>query len=182
MRHYKLALLGFGNVGKALARLLLQKAADLQEIHQITFSITGIATARHGSAINPEGIDLEQALGRVDKGLSLEALSTYPPMVNALDFINDCQADVLFENTPVNYESGQPAIDYIGKHWVKDACHHCQQGRWCMLIASSARWRIKMGENSALIYRYGWSSDLFIPRRPALITAALQGYSIPPRT
>ena len=113
--HYKLALLGFGNVGKALARLLLQKAVDLQEIHQITFSITGIATARHGSAINPGGLDLVQALVRLDQGLSLEALSTYPPPKNSLDFINNCQADVLFENTPVNYDSGQPAVDYIRK-------------------------------------------------------------------
>jgi homoserine dehydrogenase len=30
-----------------------------------------------------------------------------------LDFIRQCGADVLFENTPVNYETGQPAVDHL---------------------------------------------------------------------
>ena len=30
-----------------------------------------------------------------------------------LDFIHASQADVLFENTPVNYSTGQPAVDHI---------------------------------------------------------------------
>jgi homoserine dehydrogenase len=32
-----------------------------------------------------------------------------------MDFIHRCGADVLFENTPVNYESGQPAVDHISE-------------------------------------------------------------------
>ena len=68
MPHYKLAFLGFGNVGRALAQLLLRKRDELQGLYDITFSVTGIATARHGSLANPSGVDLTGALGLIGNG------------------------------------------------------------------------------------------------------------------
>jgi len=58
MPHYKLAFLGFGNVGRALAELLIRKEKELKERYGITFSTTGIASGRHGSLVNPNGVDL----------------------------------------------------------------------------------------------------------------------------
>jgi homoserine dehydrogenase len=113
MTHYKLALLGFGNVGQALARLLLRKRSTLNSEYNISFSVTGIATARRGSAINPDGIDLEGALEQLERGEPLTPLSTLPAPRDSLDFIRRCGADVLFENTPVDYASGQPAVDHL---------------------------------------------------------------------
>lgn len=109
MSHYRLAFLGFGNVGKALVRLFLAKQDEVQQRYGITFSATGIATGKHGMAINPQGIDLQAALQSSD----LSALSHQPAPRNALDFIRRCGADVLFENSPVNYETGQPAVDHL---------------------------------------------------------------------
>lgn len=109
MFHYKLAFLGFGNVGKALARLLLEKQAEILQRYGITFSATGIFTGRHGAAIDLDGIDLERALN-VDE---YSGLAKLPAPQDAFDFIRRCGADVLFENTPVNYETGQPAIDHL---------------------------------------------------------------------
>ena len=63
MPHFKLALLGFGNVGQALVRLLLQKEADLLFGYDIDFSVTGIATGWHGTAINPAGIEPHPGAG-----------------------------------------------------------------------------------------------------------------------
>jgi len=109
MGHYKLALLGFGNVGKALARLLLDKQEELHRRYAITFSVVGICTGKHGAALNPGGIDLERALTIVD----LTGLSDLAAPLDAIDFIRRSGADVLFENTPVNYDSGQPAVDHL---------------------------------------------------------------------
>lgn len=113
MQHYNLALLGFGNVGQALARLLMEKAGAVQEQYGITYNVTGIFTARHGAAIAPLGIDLDDALRCVESGGSLVTLSAAPAPVSALDFIRQAPADVLFENTPVNYDTGQPAVDHL---------------------------------------------------------------------
>jgi homoserine dehydrogenase len=111
--HYKLALVGFGNVGKAFARLLLRKREALERQFGLTFSVTGIATAHHGIAIQPNGIALEDILKLAEQGdLHLEEHSAWP--VNSVDdFVRSVPADVLFENSPVNHESGQPAIEYL---------------------------------------------------------------------
>ncbi len=113
MSTYKLALLGFGNVGQAFARLLLDKQAEMRHRYGIEFTVTGIATARHGIAINHQGLDLEQALSLARAGASLNALSVLPPVSDSLEFIRACGADVFFENSPVDYATGQPAIDYL---------------------------------------------------------------------
>jgi homoserine dehydrogenase len=112
MPHYNLALLGFGNVGRALARLLLRKEGELQERHEISFSVTGIATGRHGAAIDRSGLDIRRAVQLAESGESLAALSKIPVGDN-FDFLRNCGADVLFENSPVNHATGQPAIDHL---------------------------------------------------------------------
>lgn len=112
--HYKLAFLGFGNVGRALAVLLMRKKDELKARYDITFSVTGIATGRHGILINPNGIDLTGALDLLKTGRRLD-LMTPVKAADSLDFIEKCGADILFENSPVNYETGQPALDHIRK-------------------------------------------------------------------
>lgn len=114
MPHYKLAFLGFGNVGKALAKLLLDKQDDIEKKIGATFSVTGIATGSRGIAIDPDGIDLAQALALLKSGQSIASLSTlHSPLSTSFDFVQNCGADVLFETIPVNYDTGQPAVDLI---------------------------------------------------------------------
>jgi homoserine dehydrogenase len=104
-----LAFLGFGNVGKALARLLLSKQDELQQRYDLDFIVTGIATGRRGKAVDTDGIDLEAAL----HAPSLSNLNAGDPPGDEYDFMRRAQADVLFESIPVNYASGQPALDFI---------------------------------------------------------------------
>jgi homoserine dehydrogenase len=113
MTHYRLALLGFGNVGQALVRLLLRKKDLLLKEHSIEFLICGIATARHGMAVDMQGIDGEHALQLVSTGDRLDSLSHHPSITDPMVFIRSSGAQVLFENTPVNYSTGQPAVDYL---------------------------------------------------------------------
>lgn len=120
MTTYKLAFLGFGNVGQALAELLLRKEKELARNYNIKFSVTGIGTGSHGSVVNADGIDLSAALdamrnGRTSTGLSIHDLGLLAgqPTSSALELIRASQADVLFENTSVNHKTGQPALDYV---------------------------------------------------------------------
>jgi homoserine dehydrogenase len=113
MSHYNLALIGFGNVGRAFARLLERKQEQLRTAYGITYAITAIATGRHGAAIHPGGIPGTQAAAHVEAGGSLADFSAGPAPADMIELIRTCGADVLFENTPVNYESGQPAVDHL---------------------------------------------------------------------
>ena len=112
MAHYKICMIGFGNVARALARLLMRKAGPLEQDYGITFSFTGIATGSHGFAVNPEGLDVLQALALVENGSSILPLSAAEAQ-DSLAVIRGSCADVMFENSPVNHSTGQPAIDHV---------------------------------------------------------------------
>jgi homoserine dehydrogenase len=123
MTLYRLCLVGFGNVGQAFARLLLEKQVELQQKHDIQFIVTGIATGRHGKAINPTGLNLEQALACISAHQSLQSLSIVTPPETMSDFIKTCPADVMFENSPVNHHTGQPAVEHVRS--ALEANMHC---------------------------------------------------------
>jgi homoserine dehydrogenase len=109
--HYKLAFIGYGNVARSLVRLLERKRDLLKQEYDITYSITGIATGRHGFAVDPNGLDVPQALELVESGKSIQPLSAFQ-VNNSLEVIQHSSADFMFENSPVNYDTGQPAIDH----------------------------------------------------------------------
>lgn len=110
--HYKLSLIGFGNVARALARLLLRKQDLLKSRYDITFSFTGISTGRHGCAVNPDGLDIQEALELAESKNSILPLSSFD-VQDSLAVIRHSQANVMFENSPVSTQTGQPALDHI---------------------------------------------------------------------
>ena len=113
MSEMRIILVGFGNVAKALVRLLERKQSLLQHEFGFTTKVVGIATGRHGMAIDPDGIDGEEAIHIASAGGSLDILSKIPPPASVIELINACPADVLFENSPVNHHTGQPAADHL---------------------------------------------------------------------
>lgn len=114
LRAVNVALVGFGNVGQALVRLFLRKEAELAQRYGVKITVSGIATGRHGMAVNPDGLDLQRALQLAAKNQTLDSLSErYCQDVD--DFLHFCQAQVLFESIPVNYQNGQPALDILRK-------------------------------------------------------------------
>jgi len=109
--HYKLSLIGFGNVARSLAKLFLRKE-DLLKQQGITFSFTGISTGSHGFAVNSDGLDIQMALELIESGNDISSLST-TLVKDSLSVIQNSQADIMFENSPVNTQTGQPALDHV---------------------------------------------------------------------
>lgn len=87
------SLIGYGNVGRAFARLIERKRA------QFPFRIVGIHTARHGTAIDPRGLAVEPEFGA--KARSVDA------------FLDDSRPEVVIEVTPLRPADGEPAITHI---------------------------------------------------------------------
>ncbi len=112
MPHVKLAFIGFGNVARSLVRLLERKRTLLKENYDITFATTGIATGKHGSAMDPTGLDAMECVKAVEAGQYISSLGRLTATDN-IDLIKNCGADFMFENTPVNHSTGLPAIDHI---------------------------------------------------------------------
>lgn len=123
-----LVLVGFGNVGRRFVRLLDERAERLRLDHDLTWRVIGIATARHGSLLGPEGIDVHHALELVEAGRSIEpaggpAAPSDGKTSSSAGFIRDAVGQalrgnpsapvVVVEATVLNVERGQPAVDHV---------------------------------------------------------------------
>lgn len=120
--HLDIAMLGYGNVARALARLLMRKADVLRDDFDLTFRVTGIATRSRGFAIDPDGLDLAAALALVDAGSSLDELHRVGPVADTLAFLDACPADLIMEATWLNPQTGYPAVDYV-RHALEAGRH-----------------------------------------------------------
>jgi len=115
MKTIDLALLGFGNVGKAFARLLAAKKQELMDDHGFLPRITAITTKKHGVCIDPDGLIDQELINLLDsnKPMDLSVFDRVGFEGDTFDFIHQVPAHVLVETTPVNPHSGLPALDYL---------------------------------------------------------------------
>jgi homoserine dehydrogenase len=105
MPMYNLCLLGFGNVGRNLVQILLDKSAELRDKYDITWRITGVATRRMGWIAHAEGLDPRRLLAG-----DYQADGT---LKDVRGWLSSAQADVLFEMSSLNPQDGQPAIEHL---------------------------------------------------------------------
>ncbi|HTU41989.1 MAG TPA: hypothetical protein VMF10_09780, partial [Candidatus Aquilonibacter sp.] len=87
-------------------QLLLDREPELRERHGISFRITGIASRTLGWIANPEGLDVKRAPSPAKSRRSHQCLEVG-------SWLSAARADVLFEATSLNVDTGQPAIDHI---------------------------------------------------------------------
>lgn len=112
-RELRLAILGFGNVGRRFAELLGGRYGRVLRAAGIRARVTGIATARHGTAIDARGLALRRCLRPLRAGQSLDALHMGRPVASSLDFIRRVPADVLVELTTLDPRTGEPAASHV---------------------------------------------------------------------
>ena len=109
----RVALVGFGNVGRRFAEQLLGPYAGAMRRERARVRVTGIATGRHGVVIDRRGLELERALDVVARGGSLESLARVRASADVLEFIERVPADVLVEVTTLDPRTGQPATGHV---------------------------------------------------------------------
>jgi len=89
----RVALIGYGNVGRAFARLLEKKRSVYP------FRIVAAHTATRGTAYDLKGLPAAPVFG--------------PPAAGIEEFLERARAEVAVEITPLNPESGEPATTHI---------------------------------------------------------------------
>ncbi len=109
MPSYNLAIVGFGNVGRALLRLLIAKEAELRRKYDIRWRLTGVATRRVGWFADADGFNPIALLN--GHWPSRAANSTQPKDVR--EWLERAKADVFFEASSLEAKTGQPALDHL---------------------------------------------------------------------
>lgn len=89
-------------------RLLISKETELWRRYDVRWRLTGVATRRKGWVADPNGLNPIAVLtGR------WPASQTDSPPRNVREWLERAHADVFFEASSLNAQSGQPAIDHI---------------------------------------------------------------------
>jgi homoserine dehydrogenase len=93
-------------VGRALLRLLISKETELRRKHDVRWRLTGVASRRIGWLTDPDGLNPISILNG-------HFPTQMHPVRNVREWIERSKADVLFEASSLNAETGQPAIEHI---------------------------------------------------------------------
>ena len=120
IRHHNLCFLGFGNVNRTLVRLLADREPELRDRHGIAFRITGIASRRLGWIADPNGLDPDARVARPPSAANSWESDRKSGSVR--EWLAAARADVLFEATSLNVQTGQPAVDHI-RAALEDGAH-----------------------------------------------------------
>lgn len=110
--YLRIAILGYGNVGRALIEMLAAKADVLRDRHNLTVGVVGILTRRAGGWLAADGVSPADVLasGWPEQGLPAGAEAFAG---DSLAFASTVPADVLVELTTLDAATGQPALDHV---------------------------------------------------------------------
>lgn len=103
----KLLLLGFGNVGRRLAEILVDRAS-YPGLADLDVSILGITTGSRGGVADPDGLDLRRVLAEIaERGRFASTLSSQ-------EALRGLEYDVAVEMTPLEIQGrGAAAIAHV---------------------------------------------------------------------
>lgn len=107
MRTYRLALVGFGNVGRGLATILRDTGDQLAEEYGARFVMVAANTATRGSAYDPDGLDPAALLAA--PGGRLDAVPAAHHGWEVARVLAESNADVVVELSPTNLDTAEPA-------------------------------------------------------------------------
>jgi homoserine dehydrogenase len=124
MRTYRLAIIGFGNVGQGLAQILDQEGAALQDRFGLDIRITAVSDIKLGSVYDPAGFSPKDLVAAVRRDGSLQRMEAPTRGWDSIRTIRGTESDVVVELSPTDLQTGEPAISHIraalesGKHAV----------------------------------------------------------------
>ena len=170
MKQYNICFLGLGNVGRALARLLVAKSAELRDSYNIDWRITGIATRRMGWLSSENGFDVAALLS----GKETETSSS----TGVAEWLGKTRPHVLFETTSLNPETGQPAIDYL-RASLQSGAHTITANKAPIVYAYEELNAIAQAQGKRFLFESTVldSAPVFSLFREALPVVRLRGFS-----
>ncbi len=113
MRTYRLALIGFGNVGQGLATILRDHGPSIAGQRGADYRIVAVNTTRRGNIYNPDGIDPGQLLSTFEASRRVDDVAAPYTGWDVAQVIAESNADVIVEMTSSDLFSGEPATGYI---------------------------------------------------------------------
>lgn len=109
-----IGLIGFGGVGKALVRLLMEKREYILEKYDLEIRIKYILKS-DGGLYEAKGIDLAEVIEFIKNNRNIKEHLSWKDNLNIEDIIKNNDIDTLVELTSTNIETGEPGLTHIKK-------------------------------------------------------------------
>lgn len=113
MDNYRLALIGFGNVGQGFAQILSERGEQLAEDSGARLQIVAVSDLLKGSVYDPDGLDPAALLDAVQGTGSVEGVEAAHKGWDAVRTIEESNADIVLEMSYTDLETGEPALTHI---------------------------------------------------------------------
>lgn len=124
MKKLNVALLGFGSLGQAFSRILLDKKEEIEKNYDTSVNVVAITTKTRGNLVDAWGIDLDRVLTNIQETGVIPKSQETMLQRNALDVAETVGYDVLIEMTPLEFANSHIATDHVmtalkrGKHVI----------------------------------------------------------------
>ena len=144
----RIAVIGYGGVGRALIRLIKDKKNDLAE--EGINPIIKYVIASKGGVYDSQGIDLDKFIdfsadnrdiGKYTQGGSKD--------VSFDKIIQNKDIDILIEMTPTNVETGEPGLSYI-RESLENGIHVISSNKGPILLAYKELYEIALKNKAQL--------------------------------
>ncbi|GAC17843.1 homoserine dehydrogenase [Paraglaciecola arctica] len=110
---YKLAIIGFGNVGQGLAEILSDKYSFLKEKFGIDIRIVAVCDLYKGSVADLNGLDPAMLLHHIEVNGDLKQFGQMSNIWDAEQTIAKSGADILVELAYTDLKTGEPAFSHV---------------------------------------------------------------------
>ncbi|HAF14384.1 MAG TPA: homoserine dehydrogenase [Blastocatellia bacterium] len=172
MKQYNLCFLGFGNVGRALARLLGSKSAEMRELYGVEYRITGVASRKIGWQSSADGFESSALLS--NETLDFDSFSAS----GIGEWLQIARPDAVFETTSLNPESGQPAIDYL-RAVLQSGAHAITANKGALVYGYQELNQLACGAGKQFLFESAVldSAPVFSLFRETLPAVNLRGFS-----
>jgi homoserine dehydrogenase len=114
----KIGLIGCGTVGRGLLEILEKKRNHLKSTFDFEPKIVAISDLLKGSILVPDGIEIKKLFALLDGGGRIDQYygeGNTAELLNPLDMIEQCEAEIIAELTTTDIKTGEPATGYIKK-------------------------------------------------------------------
>lgn len=108
----KICMVGFGNSGQELCRILLERKEKVAAFTGYVIEVVAVATKSRGNLVDQSGLDLKELLEMAEKEGGFHGHSNLT-QGDTLEVIKISEADVLIELSTLSIKDGQPALSHI---------------------------------------------------------------------
>lgn len=154
----RVILIGFGNLGRGLARALLMKSDYLRSAGLIPKVVA--AVDERGAVFDRDGLDLHRVLSAAEKRGTVAACPGGKYGMNAVQVMDEVEADVVYELTPTNIKTGEPGLTHI-KEAMKRKRHVITSNKGPLVVAF--RELESMAKKCGVEFRYSASVGGAVP-------------------